>query len=75
MIKMDKLYAKTIYTKSAIKCAVNDYKNVCRIIVAEINDSYLLSFSKCVYDETLTINEFDNYLILAMSKEVSNDYI
>ncbi len=72
---MNKLYVKTIYTKSAIERAVDDYKNICKIIITEKKDSYLLSFSKCIYDETLTIEEFDNYLILAMSKEVSNDYM
>ena len=72
---MIKRYAKTIYTKSAIERAVNDYKNICKIIITEENDSYSLNFSKCIYDETLTTNEFDNYLILAMSKEVSNDCI
>lgn len=70
---MNKLYSKTIYTKSAIDCAANDYKNICKIVITEENDSYSLNFSKCIYDEALTINEFDNYLILAMSKEVSND--
>lgn len=72
---MNKRYAKTIYTKSAIERAVNDYKKICKIIITEENDSYSLNFSKCIYDETLTTNEFDNYLILAMSKEVSNDYM
>ena len=53
-----------IYTEKSIKNVIDVYKTLANIVVESQRDGYLtICFANCVYDEKLTVKEFENYLI------------
>lgn len=65
MPKMIRLKIKNdIYTETNIKKAINVYKHLVDIEVECHENGYMiLCFNNCMYDEKLTVKEFENYLI------------
>lgn len=54
---------KEIFSDETIINALNEYKFLAKIKMTPIQNYVLLTFSDCKYEEDLTINEFQNYLI------------
>ena len=54
---------KNIYTFSYIKFAIDAYSSIADIAIQENTEYWNVQFGYCEYDETLTIREFENYLI------------
>lgn len=52
-----------VYKKVTINKALEDYKDFADIKVSYENQQIIFEFSKCIYDENRTRNEFENYLI------------
>lgn len=52
-----------IFSEKNIKKALNDYKNITKASFKKGNIYHTITFWKCVYDEELTVKEFENYLI------------
>ena len=64
MKKMDRLHIrKELYRIECIVGAIDAYKDIATIRLDDDNDYWLLRFSKCTYDSTRTVREFENYLI------------
>ena len=57
------LLHKSIYNEQSINAAREAFLGIASISINTINDYYLCSFSDCSADETLTMKEFENYLI------------
>lgn len=58
---------KKIYNINLVDHAVYDFKDLCSITVYE-NVKYIeCEFSNCIYDESITSKEFENYLIDCMN--------
>ena len=43
--------------------AIDEYKNLCHIDILDDTEKMILVFKECLYDEKLTVNEFENYVI------------
>ena len=56
-------YDTSIYPLSIIKTAIDDYSDLCKIELTLIDSKAVLCFYDCIYDCTITIKEFSNYLI------------
>lgn len=54
---------KELYSLKTLESAKEMYANLAYINRDEDSKYWILSFSKCKYDEMLTIREFENYLI------------
>ncbi len=54
---------KSIFGRSSIEKAVNDYGDFANIAVSETDKYWILQFSDFKYDEEQTVMEFENYLI------------
>ena len=54
---------KELFSKSSLERAVQDFSGLCAIKVMERADVWELGFSDCRFDESRTVNEFENYLI------------
>lgn len=52
-----------IYDKETVLNAVEAYKELCTIKFLEANDYFECVFENCKYDETVTVSEFENYVI------------
>ena len=66
---MTKQYNCEIYSIAALKTAIVAYSQICSITLIDNGNYYTCKFSCCKFNETETGNEFDNYVICAMSKE------
>ena len=58
---------KDIFAYKAINSAISDYSELAKISFTSEEGSYYLKFINCIYDVTLTIHEFENYLIGLMN--------
>jgi len=54
---------KSIFGRSSIEKAVNDYGDFANSAVSETDKYWILQFSDFKYDEEQTVMEFENYLI------------
>ena len=54
---------KEIYSLSNVCIAVRAYSHLANIIYEDEERYWVLTFSDCLYDETLTSREFENYMI------------
>lgn len=65
MQKMTKLKLRSdVYTEESIKKVIAVYKTLADIVIEGQKDCYMMiCFTNCIYDEKLTIKEFENYLI------------
>lgn len=54
---------KCIYSKKNVLKAIDEYKNLCHIDILDATEKMILVFKECLYDEKLTVNEFENYVI------------
>lgn len=65
MQKMTKLKLRSdVYTEESIKKVIAVYKTLAEIVIEGQKDGYIrICFINCIYDEKLTIKEFENYLI------------
>ena len=65
MQKMTKLKLRSdVYTEESIKKVIAVYKTLADIVIEGQKDGYMMiCFINCIYDEKLTIKEFENYLI------------
>lgn len=52
-----------VYGYEKIKTAIFDYQNYADITSVESKDSIILRFNNCKFDESLTVKEFECYLI------------
>jgi len=52
-----------IFSERNIKQALADYKNIAKASLKNGNPYHTVTFWKCIYDEELTVKEFENYLI------------
>lgn len=52
-----------VYSENSIKQTIAVYKNYAVIKLKKKRNKWILKFSKCRYDEQLTVKEFENYLI------------
>jgi hypothetical protein len=52
-----------IFSEKNIKQALTDYKNITKASLKKGSTYHTVAFWKCVYDEELTVKEFENYLI------------
>ena len=52
-----------VYSENSIKQTIAVYKNYAVIKLKKKRNKWILIFSKCRYDEQLTVKEFENYLI------------
>ena len=57
------LLQKNIYSEQSISDAREAFSGIASISLDENDDYYVCSFSSCAADETLTMKEFENYLI------------
>ncbi len=57
------LLRKELYSLAIISRASGDYKNLAHISIKDTGEYYKTVFHNCKYNEQLTINEFENYLI------------
>lgn len=61
---MNKLMlSKYIYTFPAIENAISAFSELATISIREETNCYLFEFENCVYEEDITLKEFENYLI------------
>ena len=65
MQKMTKVKLRSdVYTEESIKKVIAVYKTLADIVIEGQKDGYIrICFTNCIYDEKLTIKEFENYLI------------
>lgn len=65
MQKMTKLKLRSdVYTEESIKKVIAVYKTLADIVIEGQKDGYMMiCFINCIYDEKLTVKEFENYLI------------
>lgn len=65
MQKMTKLKLRSdVYTEESIKKVIAVYKTLADIVIEGQKDGYMMiCITNCIYDEKLTIKEFENYLI------------
>lgn len=54
---------REIYSDDTIKQTIKAYNNFASITVKFEDKQAEITFCKCKYDETQTINEFENYMI------------
>lgn len=52
-----------IFSEKNIRQALTDYKNITKASLKKGSTYHTVTFWKCVYDEVLTVKEFENYLI------------
>lgn len=57
------LLRKELYSLATISRASEDYKNLAQISIEDTDEYYKTVFHKCKYNEQLTMDEFENYLI------------
>lgn len=63
-MSMNKLYLHTdIYSESSIKATCDAYKGYARIKIKWKEQYAELIFDKCKFEESITMKEFENYLI------------
>lgn len=61
---MNKLYlSKDLYKKDAIEKTVMAFSDLSTITAYDDSDYYICVFDKCTYEASVTIKEFENYLI------------
>lgn len=65
MLKMIRLKLRNdIYREKSIKKVIAVYKTLADIVIESQKDGYMMiCFTNCMYDEKLTVKEFENYLI------------
>jgi hypothetical protein len=63
-----RFYSKDLYPQKVIETAIEDYKNISKIIVSSNKNGFVCCFSDCLVDETRVVAEFDNYLIELINK-------
>ena len=63
IIMSDFLFSKEIYKEGPIEMAVEAYSGIARITIIEDPYYWNITFENCVYDEQLTVHEFENYLL------------
>lgn len=57
------LLKKEVYSPKTIDEAIDAYVGYAKMEVADCGDYVRIRFSKCRYDETRTVKEFENYVI------------
>ena len=61
---MRKLTLNTdIYSDQIIEAAIIAYKELAKITISRSNHQIQLEFTECKFDASITIKEFENYLI------------
>ena len=55
--------SKEIYNYSLVKTAAKEFADISNILVSNEENYVKCIFSKCVYDDEITLKEFENYVI------------
>lgn len=55
--------SKRIYSEYSLRQAIRAYSSFAAISFEEQADYWSLHFSNCVYDASVTVQEFENYII------------
>lgn len=55
--------SKELYSEKCLRKAMADYSSLAQITIEYDQESWLIQFSNCKYEENRTISEFENYLI------------
>ena len=63
---------RDIYDINSVKNAIRAYANFADIECSETNDQWICIFTNCRYDASLTMMEFENYLIGILNRRLSN---
>ncbi len=66
-MKTDLLLSDELYNESAIRQAIADYAQLCKVSYMHTAQYYVLVFQRCKYDKALTISEFCNYVLDLMN--------
>ena len=59
-------YTKQIYSFGIITQAINDYREICSILITESPEEYICEFHLPEKEDLRIIHEFNNYLIELM---------
>lgn len=54
---------KELYSLVNIESCIKDYNGLARFEISEESEGWILSISECLYSESDTAREFENYLI------------
>lgn len=68
-IMSELLLRKSIFDINSINKAKNSFKELCSISIKETEKYFVCSFSSCVYDDCITVSEFENYIIDLINNE------
>lgn len=60
---------KQIYDAAAVENAINAYRQLAAITLSEDAAHWCCTFRDCVYSESLTVSEFENYVIDLMNSK------
>lgn len=63
---------KDIYDIHSVNNAIRAYAKLTEIECSERNDHWICIFKNCRYDASLTMMEFENYLIGILNRRLSN---
>lgn len=70
---MNKLYMnKSIYEIKFIRNAIKDYANIANIDILESDTYFEIIFRESIFDMSVTIKEFENYIISIMNSKEMN---
>lgn len=70
MIKLE--LCKEIYNKQSISIAMGAFRDLAKISINEFGNYYEISFNDCSYDESMTMREFENYVIDLQNVRTAN---
>ena len=63
---------KRVYDEKAILSAIDAFSGICSVSYSEGGDHWICLFTDCVAEESLTVREFENYLIDLVNSQ--NDF-
>ena len=62
------LLTKEFYTEEYVRKGCTDFAGLADISAAADKNYYRIQFDKCIYPDSITIQEFENYVIDLMVK-------
>ena len=62
------LLTKEFYVEKYIQKGCNDFKGLADVSIVTDEDYYRIRFNNCIYPVSITIKEFENYVIDLMVK-------
>ena len=55
--------SKELYNREIIDFAVEAYHDICNVEVCDSEEYFVCKFEDCIYSESITMKEFENYII------------